>query len=371
MRRLLCLFLFLCTSTFIEGQSVERDTMKLNYISPIPWQPNTYVCQQPIDEIVIDGLDHEMSWKSTKWSDDFVDIEGISKSSPRHKTKVKMLWDKDYFYILTVLEEPHIWATLTKRDTVVYLDHAFEVFIDPDGDAHNYYEFQVNALNTIWDLFMLWPYREKLGPNYLTQWDAAGIKHAVHIEGSLNDATDTDSQWSVEMAIPWTAIQEMAPRRMAPRDSDQWRMNFARVDWQMEVVEGVYKKRLQNNGQPKPERYATWSPHGIPAMHMPEWWGYVQFSDSSVDEGIPAFKVKTSEEVKWALWQLYYQQKDVYEKMGRYGKDMESFTIPECKTCLFEPSLAANEFGYQFSAPSCDGKTVWLINETGKIWNVK
>ena len=349
------------------AQPISKDVDRLTYTSPISWRPNTYVCQQPFDEIIIDGIGNENSWGSLVWSDDFVDIRGSLRPMPTHLTQMKMLWDEQYLYILAKLEEPHIWASLKMRDTIVYYDDAFEVFIDPDGDGHNYYEFQVNAFNTLWDLFMLWPYREKQGPNFLSEWDAKGIQHAVHIEGSLNDASDLDAHWTVEIAIPWKAIQEMAPRKSSPKNNDQWRMNFTRVDWSMKIINGAYEKILQDNGQPIPENYATWSPHGTPAMHMPEWWGYVQFSDSKADEPSPRFKAKLDEEIKWALWQLYYQQKEYHEKTGHYAMSIEHFTIPTVKNCSFEPTLFASNFGFHFSAPSCNGKRVWMINEMGLI----
>ena len=57
-----------------------------------------------------------------------------------------MLWDDEYFYVAAELEEPDIWATLTERDAVIFYDNDFEIFIDPDGDSHEYYEFEMNAL---------------------------------------------------------------------------------------------------------------------------------------------------------------------------------------------------------------------------------
>ena len=45
-----------------------------------------------------------------------------------------MLWDDTYFYVAAHLEEPHVWGTLTKHDTVIFQDNDFEIFIDPDGD---------------------------------------------------------------------------------------------------------------------------------------------------------------------------------------------------------------------------------------------
>ena len=50
--------------------------------------------------------------------------------------------------------------TLTEHDSVIFQDNDFEVFIDPDGDNHNYYEIEINALNTEWDLRLPKPYRD-------------------------------------------------------------------------------------------------------------------------------------------------------------------------------------------------------------------
>ena len=58
------------------------------------------------------------------------------------------------------MEEPHVWGTLTKHDSVIFHDNDFEVFIDPNGDTLEYYEFEINALNTGWDLFLDKPYRQ-------------------------------------------------------------------------------------------------------------------------------------------------------------------------------------------------------------------
>jgi hypothetical protein len=64
-----------------------------------------------------------------------VDIQGVDDLRPRFRTRVKMLWDDDYFYVAAELEEPDIWGTLKERDSVIFHDNDFELFIDPDGDT--------------------------------------------------------------------------------------------------------------------------------------------------------------------------------------------------------------------------------------------
>ena len=109
--------------------------------------PKKYVAYSITDTIKIDGKGDETSWKNAEWTDFFIDIEGMKK--PTYKTRIKMLWDKHYLYFLAELEEPHVWATLKQRDTVIFYNNDFEIFIDPDGDTHNYYELEINTPKTV------------------------------------------------------------------------------------------------------------------------------------------------------------------------------------------------------------------------------
>ena len=173
-----------------------------------------YICYQTAEPLEIDGHLSELAWQAAGWSGDFVDIEGGLKPAPRWRTRVKMLWDATYLYIGAVLEEPDVWATLTERDAVIYKDNDFEVFLDPDGDTYNYYELEINALGTVWDLFLNKPYRE--GGKAQSGWDIEGLKVAVTVRGTVNDPTNRDESWTVELALPWDALVPYAPEGRAP-----------------------------------------------------------------------------------------------------------------------------------------------------------
>ena len=64
-----------------------------------------------------------------------------------------MLWDDEYLILGAVLQEEDI-KRLTQRDTIIYYDNDFEVFIDPDSDGHNYFEIETNARGVIFDLML-------------------------------------------------------------------------------------------------------------------------------------------------------------------------------------------------------------------------
>lgn len=224
---------------------------------------------------VIDGRRHQREWKAAAWSADFVDIEGNVHLQPEFRTRMKMLWDEAYLYILAEMEEPDLWATLRQYDDIVFQDHDFEVFIDPDGDTRNYIEIEVNALGTIMDLFLDKPYRDGGKPQM--DWNTRGLRTGIGLKGSLNDSRDTDRGWVVEWAIPMETITK-ATGVAQPKEGTQWRINFSRVEWLTDKTDTTYAKRLNPaTGKPFPERNWVWSPQGKINMHLPEQWGYLKF----------------------------------------------------------------------------------------------
>ena len=232
--------------------------------------PQHYTCHRTTTPIRIDGILDDPAWRNAPWTAGFVDIQGAGHPTPRYRTRAKMLWDDRYFYVAAELEEPHVWATLTEHDSVIFRDNDFEVFLNPSGDSLNYFEFEMNALNTGWDLFLSKPYRQ--GGTADNSWEIPGLLTAVHIEGTLNDPRDRDRGWTVEIAFPWAAFASRAPVRR-PSAGDVWRVNFSRVEWLTDIVGGKYVKVPG-----KPEDNWVWSPQGLIDMHVPEHWGYVRFA---------------------------------------------------------------------------------------------
>jgi hypothetical protein len=234
-------------------------------------QPKSYVAHRAASGVQVDGRLNDRAWAQAPWSDTFVDIEGDIKPRPTWPTRVKMLWDDRFFYIGAELVEPHIWATYTQHDSVIFHENDFEVFIDPDGDTLEYYEFEINALGTYWDLRL--PKRYSHGGKAVDSWEIPGLKSAVYLDGTLNDPRDTDRSWSVELGFPWSVLKEYTTAAAPPRDGDQWRINFSRVQWDVTPTPDGYAKIPK-----RPEHNWVWSPQGVIDMHQPEMWGYVRFS---------------------------------------------------------------------------------------------
>ena len=247
-----------------------------------------YRCQRVARPIRTDGSLSDPLWRDLPWTDDFVDITGDAALRPRFRTRARMAWDDTYFYIAAELEEPHVWGTITEKNAVMFEDNDFEVFIDPDGDGLDYYEFEINALGSIWELHLPRPYADGGVPNLGCNID--GLRSSVRVDGTINDPSDEDRGWRVEIAIPWAGLGTYHKDGVCPpRPGDVWRVNFSRVQWRHEIVDGRYVRipphgtpiaeSLNPEEQDHPEDNWVWSPQGAVNMHLPLRWGDVEFVD--------------------------------------------------------------------------------------------
>ncbi|MCY7484275.1 carbohydrate-binding family 9-like protein [Paenibacillus alvei] len=329
----------------------------------IVFDPKHYICHRATEPLQLDGRLDKSFWVHAPWTDEFVDIEGDLKPLPFKQTRVKMLWDDEYFYFGAKMEEEQIWATLTERDSVIFYDNDFEIFIDPDGDTHNYYEFEMNAFNTIWDLLLPKPYRDGGPP--INGWDIRGIRTAVHIDGEVNNPNAVNKGWSIEVAMPWSVLKECAPEGRMPQHGEYWRVNFSRVEWRTEVKDGQYVKMINpDTNTPYPEYNWVWSPQGIINMHYPEMWGFVVFAGEG--QPAPSFQLPQDELIKWELRKIYYRQRQHFASHGRYASSLSELAREE--VWRIEPVIETTSGSFLLSAKSHDGQQWIRIQEDGKVW---
>ena len=339
----------------------------------IPFDPRFYVCYRVQKPVALDGKIDDASWKKAEWTESFVDIEGANKARPRFRTRVKMLWDDQYLYIAGDLEEPAVWATRKERDSVVYDDNDFEIFIDPDGDTHKYCEIELNALNTVWDILLLKPYRDD-SDEAVSSWDIRGLKTAVSVHGTLNNPIDKDKGWTLEVAIPWADLREFAPKKKERPDSgDQWRMNFSRVEYSVTTIDGRYAKAKDPaSGVPYAEDNWTWSPQGLINVHYPEMWGFVQFSDKIVGKGEELFADAFVEPVKWALREIYYRERAYRDANGSFTTDLAALGLGFNKALKiggwdYPPLIQTTASFFEAIYRNEDGGS-WHIRQDGLVW---
>jgi len=109
--------------TFFSCTSFPKSKVELQL-------PKSYVVPFTDEKITVDGKDGEAAWITTVWTDSFVDVEGVK--TPKFEIQIKMLWDETHLYFFSKMKEPHVWGNLKQRDTVIFYNNDFEIFIDPD-----------------------------------------------------------------------------------------------------------------------------------------------------------------------------------------------------------------------------------------------
>ena len=131
----------------------------------------------------------------------------IARSDPPAegaRTKVAFCWDDVFLYVAFIVSDLNLVSTETRRDARDLRDDGVMLLIDTRADHKDDWQgddifYRVNLTGTVVDARGL---RDK-SPN--TTWDG-GMKHAVTLQGTLNNNKDVDTGYIVEMAIPWTDI---------------------------------------------------------------------------------------------------------------------------------------------------------------------
>jgi len=258
-----------------------------------------YICYRTPVPITIDGNLDKTAWQQAPSSPRFVDM--ISGLPGFFGTHASLLWDDKALYVAFRVEEPFVEAKLTQRDATIFQENDVEVFID-GGDC--YYEFEINALNTVYEVFFIWKdsYHRfdpgefnvhtrqayTFGGNHdrdtitfwhgnhprglrwaFTDWDFPGLQSAVNVQGTLNDNRDIDRGWTVEIAFPWFGMACLADgRTLPPKDGDIWRLFLGRFG------------RLPM-GNTLAGTAMSWSVMGDPDNHIPERFTPIVFSQQT------------------------------------------------------------------------------------------
>lgn len=254
------------------GQSPDNSHRKANILSGnnmlLPdiaggFIPPSMTCFHVDEPVQVDGVLSEPVWASAQR---IRLVDAVLADRPVHgETEVRLLWDDEYLYAGFEARDADIWATLKAHDQAVCAEEALELFVDPDGGGQRYVEIEINALNTIFDL---WYAPDRAGNvTEDASWNVAGLLHAVTVEGTLHRADDVDRGWTAELALPWSALCGLGLKSsLPPGDGDIWRANLYRIE------------RPRRTGQAaEPTEYTSWSPPGEPNFHRTGCFGKVEF----------------------------------------------------------------------------------------------
>lgn len=233
-------------------------------------QPRGYICQFATEPPPLDDLDHP-GWQAGEWITEWPDIYG-KKNCPT-SLSAKLLWDKNNLYLAAKIEERDLWAFQTEHDSDIFLDNAFELFLDPDSDGHNYLEWEINPLGVTLDMSMNRPYI--CGGTRSNELEIPDLKLHLLTHGAVNDPSKQEEGWQFAATFPWDTLTQIGHSGDAPSPGEAWRFNLMKVFWPVLIQDGQYAKDTSRS-----ESYWTFAPTGVLDIHRPHVWGYLHFADS-------------------------------------------------------------------------------------------
>jgi hypothetical protein len=234
-----------------------------------PGRPE-YTIKRCTGKIVIDGILDEADWAAAPSTGEFkfpwynYDKRPETQKIELEKTEAKLLWDDDFLYIYYTCEDKHIWADHYDSDSQTYKDDCCEFFWNPDPAAGNDYNmFEMNCIGNLLSTFNDPDKRMGKGSIRDRRIMTPQIGHVL--KGTLNNDTDIDEGWVLEIAIRFEDYPELLKEK--PKDGTLWRAGLNRCGGMTNWQDGM------------------WSPEGgktVGSFHLYPFFGKLYFSDKPV-----------------------------------------------------------------------------------------
>jgi hypothetical protein len=233
-----------------------------------------------------DGVLAEPDWQRAE----VVRMREIGHGTPPwYGTAVRMLYDEANLYVAFECDDPDVVSTFENHDDPLWKGDAVEVMIDPDSNPNSYMELMASPAGVLYDAvwadfrprvdWVMQPTWERIDiESAVRAWGANEVKVGVVVDGTLNDSSDSDTGYVVEMVIPFAALREV--RRWQP-EGDMIDMTVAPLvpiavptagtEWRMNLLRSNPSAPLLVEGE-----QSAWSPTGS-SVHMPAAFGSVRF----------------------------------------------------------------------------------------------
>ena len=220
-------------------------------VMDVPTERPAMIVERAPGPLTIDGQ-MDAAWKKADpvefvfpWND--VAAEGAQS------TKARVLWDDANLYLLYECVDPYLDSEVLDHDGPVYNEDAVEIFATPNPDnVTAYFGYEMNIHGTFLAYMAF-------------EWEAEGIQIATTHDGTLNDHSDTDRGWILEMAIPFENFRHLGGT-LPPKEGDVWR-------WNLNRTKGY-------DGQ-----FSIWSDTGTDQanFHISDRFGYATFTTNVAD----------------------------------------------------------------------------------------
>lgn len=201
-------------------------------------------------------------WNKKEWKDiQAIELSNTMGNVPKYlpKTKVKMMYNKKYIYVIFKVEDKFIRSVNTEINSKVSDDCCVEFFFTPAMDvSFGYFNLEVNSGGTPLIRFQK---KHNVGKVELTIDDIKKIKIAHSLPKIVEPEIVESTTWTVEYKIPITMLKKYFSIT-EPSSGVKWRANF-----------------YQCADKTSNPHYLSWNKveNEIPNFHLPEYFGEIEF----------------------------------------------------------------------------------------------
>jgi len=218
-----------------------------------------YTIMRTTGKMVIDGILDELDWASAQSFGDFK-FPWFTEGE-KTQTEVKMLWDNTFLYVSFNCDDKHIWAEHYDTNSKTFLDDCVEIFWNPNPEAGDMYNmFEMNCIGNLLSVY------NNFERSIKERESTIMVPHiAQTIQGTVNNDSDTDTGWILEIAIRFSDYPELS-KRQPPIAGDMWRVGLNRC------------------GGKTNKQFSQWSPSQTPKpnFHVPKDFGKIYFSGNPI-----------------------------------------------------------------------------------------
>ena len=160
------------------------------------------------EAITVDGKMDESIWAKTE-ARTFDYFYRAEKPDDSQQSKLRMLWDDENLYVFFEMKDKYLTSRETKRDGQPYFDDCAEIFIitvPKDLDTHFGYELNLNKASNDFVFFNEF-YK---GRSAVLKSFNPEFKVEVTYDGTVNDNSDEDQGWTMELALPIANFDSLA-----------------------------------------------------------------------------------------------------------------------------------------------------------------
>lgn len=220
------LLILVSISLFITGCGTICEKERSDYL--------VHYTEKPIK---IDGKLDDPAWSKAA----VLPFSPLPKFECTETGEGKILWDDKYVYISAVFKDSDIVQESNENWTHLYsTGDLLEVFIKPVGKRF-YWEIYGTPNSKKSSFF--YPSKGRLGLPSGFAHKVPQIKTAANLKGTLNDLSDVDINWTIEIAIPIKEL-ERPGAKVAP--GAKWIFHLGRYNYSAHLD----NKELSTTGYP-------------------------------------------------------------------------------------------------------------------------